>query len=102
MDSGDEKPGRKWTEQEEQKLIEHRKAKKTWFEISKALGGAYSHIECRTHWFNNFWKEYNDSIVNGRFDIVKFKEAMNRGDARPAIDGEANAERVTATDCVML
>lgn len=85
----------RWTAREEQKLVEQRKANKSWKEISKALNGPYSRAECRTQWFNHFWEEFNNSAINGNFDIDRYKEIIKAGGGFETHDDEVNMEGCT-------
>lgn len=85
-----------WTALEAQKLVEQKKANKSWKEISEALNGRHSYVECRTHWFNHFWEEFNNSFVNGNFDIerykeMRYKEIIKTGGGIEAHDDEVDA-----------
>ena len=99
---------RPWTEQEDSrykstgskgiyKMVELRKFRKSWVEICKALHGTHTHMDCRTHWFNYFWDEFNNSNVNGEIDGEKLNEGKINGEAEEGgademDDGETDAE----------
>lgn len=78
----------RWTDLEAQQLVEHKKANMSWEEISKALNGPHSPAECRTQWFCHFWEEFNNSFVDGKFDIERYKEIMRPGGGIEAHDEE--------------
>ena len=81
-----------WTAPQIRKLVEHKMANMSWAEISKALGSTHSEKECRTQWFDYFWEDFKLSIVNGEFDIEKYKEIIKRGGGVKEVDDEADAK----------
>ena len=94
---------RPWTTQEEQTLIELRKANKSWLEIWKAPDKAHTYIDCRTHWFDYFWDEFNKSIVNGEIDLKKLKEgnsdrALDEIEADDVNNGAGDADGETDSE----
>lgn len=84
---------RPWTTQEEQRLIEQRQADKSWDEIAIAMAGNHDRVGCRTHWYDNFWEEFNNSNANGEFDVDKFKQEIRKAcGAIEACDDEVDAD----------
>ena len=89
--------GQHWTSQEDETLVEQRKANKSWDDISTNFGDTHSATDCRTRWYDNFWEEFNNSIVNDDFDLEKYKEELKK---RPGVirvrydewDSEEDAE----------
>lgn len=82
----------RWTALEGQKLVEQKRANKSWKEISKALNGPYSQAECRTQWINHFWEDFNMSFVNGELDVERYKWMIKTRRGIEAHDDDVNAE----------
>ena len=49
------------------------------------MGGAHGCTECRAHYFNKFWVDFNTSTVNGSFDLEKCKQEIRKqgGTSKP-------------------